>query len=163
MSSAAYQCATIRCFSYGINLLTSIWGLFFSCDQAAFRTLLSVCPSVRLSVCLSVCLSDFCTFLYNVSVIVLSWNFQELLPMTEVMSMQKVKVRCQRSRSQRSKTHLTVSGPQLHFELTYGDEMMHNAWCWLGEVPYCLSRSYVKFRGHTAKKIIDIDPRLRRT
>ena len=31
--------------------------LFFSCDQAALRTLLSVRPSVRPSVCLSVCLS----------------------------------------------------------------------------------------------------------
>ena len=26
------------------------------------------------------------------------------------------------------------------------------------EVPYCFSRSYVKFRGHTAKKIVDFDP-----
>ena len=35
-----------------------------------------------------------------VPIIVSSWNFQELLPMTEVTSMQKVKVRGQRSRSQ---------------------------------------------------------------
>ena len=40
-----------------------------------------------------------------------SWNFQELLPMTEVTSMQKVKVRGQRSRSQRSTPNLAVSGP----------------------------------------------------
>ena len=31
------------------------------------------------------------------------------------------------------------------------------AWCCLGEVPYCFSRSSVKFLGHTAKKIIDFD------
>ena len=40
-----------------------------------------------------------------------SWNFQTLLPMTEVMSMQKVKVRGERSRSQRSNPNLAVSGP----------------------------------------------------
>ena len=42
-----------------------------------------------------------------VPIIVSSWNFQELLPMTKVRSMQKVKVRGQRSRSQ---PNLTVSG-----------------------------------------------------
>ena len=36
--------------------------------------------------------------------------------------------------------------------LTYDDEMMHKAWCSLEEVPYCFSRSSVKFQGHTAKK-----------
>ena len=55
--------------------------------------------SVCLSVCPSVCLPHHFNY---VSVIVLSRNFQELLPMTEVMSMQKVKVIGQRSRSQRS-------------------------------------------------------------
>ena len=70
------------------------------------------------------------------------------------MSMQKVKVRGQRSRSQRSWTHLAVSGPQLQFEFTYGAEIMHKAWCCLEEVPYCSSRSSVKCQGHTAKKSI---------
>ena len=46
-----------------------------------------------------------------VSIIVSSWNFQELLPMTKVTSMQKVKVRGQRSRSQKSTAKLAVSGP----------------------------------------------------
>ena len=54
----------------------------------------------------SVCLSVRHTFL-TVTIIVSSWNFQELLPVTEVTSMQKVKVRGQRSRSQ---PNLTVSG-----------------------------------------------------
>ena len=45
-----------------------------------------------------------------VPIIVSPWNFQELLPMTNVRSMQKVKVRGQRSRSQRSQPNLTVSG-----------------------------------------------------
>ena len=29
---------------------------------------------------------------------------------------------------------------------------MHRAWCCLREVPYCFSRSSVKFQGHAAKK-----------
>ena len=85
---------------------------------------------------------------------------QELLPMTEVTSIQKVKLRGQRSRSQRSTPNLAVSGPYLQFEFTYDDEMMHRAWCCLGKVPYCFSRSSVKFQGHMAKKIIDFDPNL---
>ena len=41
------------------------------------------------SVCLSVRLSHL---FHHVSLMVSSWNFQELLPMTKVTSMQKVKV-----------------------------------------------------------------------
>ena len=62
-------------------------------------------PSIHLSVCLSVTPFQLCSF------IVSSWNFQELLPMAEVMSMQTVKIRGQRSRSQRSKPNFAVSGP----------------------------------------------------
>ena len=47
---------------------------------------------------------------------------------------------------------LGVSGLQLQLEFKYDDEMMHRAWYCLGEVPYCFSRSSVKFQGHTAKK-----------
>ena len=64
-------------------------------------------PSVRLSVRLSVCLSHLFDY---VPIILSSWYFQESLPMTKVRSMQKVKVRGQRSRSQRSQPNLTVSG-----------------------------------------------------
>ena len=67
----------------------------------------SVCLSVCLSVCPSVCLSHLFDY---VPIILSSWNFQELLPVTKVTSMQKVKVRGQRSRSQRSQPNLTVSG-----------------------------------------------------
>ena len=52
----------------------------FSCDQAALQMVFSVCPSH---------LFDY------VPIIVSSWNFQELLPMTKVRSMQKVKVKGQ--------------------------------------------------------------------
>ena len=60
--------------------------------------------------CLSVCLS--LSYLFHfVPIMVSLWNFQEWLPMTEVISMQKFKVRNQKSRLQRSKPKLSVSGP----------------------------------------------------
>ena len=68
-----------------------LW-LIFSCDQAALWMVFSVRLSVRLSH-----LFDY------VPIIVSSWNFQELSHWTRVRSMQKVKVRGQRSRSQRSR------------------------------------------------------------
>ena len=68
--------ASMRC-----SLLHGSW------DQILRR-----CPSVRLSH-----LFDY------VPIIVSSWNFQELSHWTRVRSMQKVKVRGQRSRSQRSR------------------------------------------------------------
>ena len=37
--------------------------------------------------------------------------------------------------------------------------MMHKAWSSIEEVPYCFSRSYVKFQGHTALKIVEFDPK----
>ena len=79
-------------------------GQFLAATKQLYeRYFLSVC----LSVCLFVCLSHLFDY---VPIIVSSRNFQELLPMTEVMSMQKVKVRGERSRSQRSQPNLTVSG-----------------------------------------------------
>ena len=36
--------------------------------------------------------------------------------------------------------------------------MMHRAWSSIVEVPYCFSRSCVKFQGHTALKIFEFDP-----
>ena len=169
----------------------------------------SVCLSVRLSVRPSVRLSHL---FHRVPIILSSWNFQELLPWSKVMSMQKVKVRGQRSRSQRSTPNLVVSGLltpvwihiwqwnhahswkqhrrgallffkvirqisrshgskncriwprlgvsglELQFEYTNGYGMMHKAWSSKEEVPYCFSRSSVKFQGHTALKIVEFDP-----
>ena len=146
----------------------------------------------------------------NVPVIVSSWNFQELLPLTEVMSMQKIKVKDQGhraqskfcplfgcfqtitpvwvhrwllnvtqslkwfrraailffkvihqiSRSQRPKNRfwpeLSISGLYLQFEFTDDYEIMHKAWRGIEEVPYCFSRSFVKFKGHTGKKKVDL-------
>ena len=36
--------------------------------------------------------------------------------------------------------------------------MLHKAWSSIEEVPYCFSRSSVKFQGHTAIKIVEFDP-----
>ena len=36
--------------------------------------------------------------------------------------------------------------------------MMHRAWSSTVEVPYCFSRSYLKFQGHPALKIVEFDP-----
>ena len=36
--------------------------------------------------------------------------------------------------------------------------MLHKAWSSIEEVPYCFSRSSVKFQGHTALKIVQFDP-----
>ena len=35
---------------------------------------------------------------------------------------------------------------------------MHIAWCSLGDMPYCFSRSSIKFEGHTTKNIVAFDP-----
>ena len=89
------------CWNYSLEL-SSGWHIF-SCDQAALQMVFSVCLSVRLTVRLS-------HLFHHVPIIVSSWNFQELLPWSKVMSLQKVKVRGQRSRSQRSTPNLAVSG-----------------------------------------------------
>ena len=36
--------------------------------------------------------------------------------------------------------------------------MMHRAWSSIVDLPYSFSRSYVKFQGHTALKIVEFDP-----
>ena len=55
--------------------------IYFSCDQATLKAL--VRPSVRPSVCLSVYLFVCHTFDYA-PVIVSSWNYQDVLPLSEV-------------------------------------------------------------------------------
>ena len=36
--------------------------------------------------------------------------------------------------------------------------MIHKAWCTIEEVPYCFTRSSIKFQGHTGWKIEDLNP-----
>ena len=73
-------------YNFGLGLC-----VFFSCDQAALWTVQSICPSLHLSVRLS-------HLFHYIPIIVSSWNFQELLPLTEVVVMLEIKVRGQRSR-----------------------------------------------------------------
>ena len=74
------------------KILHKYLGLFFSCDQAALRTPLSVCLSVCLSVRLSVCHTLFIMFLWSYHHKIFRSYYQHL---TEVMSMQKIKVKGQ--------------------------------------------------------------------
>ena len=53
---------------------------------------------------------------------------------------------------------LSVSGLQRQFEFTNGFEMMHKAWCSTEEVPYCFSRSSIKFEALMDRKIDDLNP-----
>ena len=86
--------------------ITEIW-LLFSCDQAALWMVLSVRPSV--------CPSQL---FHHVPIIVSLWNIQELLSMTEVMSMQMIKVRGQKVKVTEVKTHFsrfwTVTPVSIH-------------------------------------------------
>ena len=50
----------------------------------------------------------------------------------------------------------TLKGERIEF--TNGYEMLHKAWRDIEEVPYCFCRSYVKFLGHTALRIVEFDP-----
>ena len=70
------------------ELSDSHQGLLAATKQLLEHFFLSVCLSVRPSVRLS-------HLFHYVSIILSSWNFQELLPLTDVMSMQKVKVKGQ--------------------------------------------------------------------
>ena len=120
-------------------------GIFISCDQAALRTPLSVC----LSVCLSVTPFSLCS------------SHRIIMKFSGVITTDKSDVHAkgqgQGSRSHRSKPNLIVSRLQLQFEFIYGYEMKHKAWNCIEEVPYCFSRSSVKFQDHMGQKIADFD------
>ena len=53
---------------------------------------------------------------------------------------------------------LNISGLSLQFEFTNGFEMIYKAWSSIEEVPYCFSRSSIKFQDHMGQKIINFDP-----
>ena len=99
-----------------------------------------------------------------------NWRFKSNLskitrPVAAIKSLRFAlfKVIRQISRSHGSKNRpiwprLGVSRLWLQFEFTNGYEMMHKAWSSIEEVPYCFSRSSVKFQGHMALKIVKFDP-----
>ena len=95
--ASSYNVNTIR-----INQLDLVYHVFFSCDQAALWMVFFV-RLVRLSH-----LFDY------VSITVSSWHFQEISARTRVRSMQNVKVRDQRSKSQRSRPNFPDSNSSLN-------------------------------------------------
>ena len=58
---------------------------------------------------------------------------------------------------------LSVSRLYLQFEFTDGYEMMHKTWYSIEEVPYCFSRSSIKFQAHVGWKIRWFDSYLIKT
>ena len=46
----------------------------------------------------------------------------------------------------------------LQFEFTNGFEMIHKTWHCKEDMPYCFSRSSIKFQGHLGWKIDDLNP-----
>ena len=91
------------------------------------------------------------------------WNDAYSLMLLRRGALLFLKVIRQISRSHGSKNRqiwpkLGVSGLYRKFQYTNSYEMMHTAWSRIEEVPYCFSRSYIKFQGHTALKIVDFDP-----
>ena len=124
----------------------------FSCDQAALWMVFSV----RLSVCPSVCPS--------VTPFWLCSHYRIIMKFSGVITKDQGKVLA-KGQGQKSKVRVTEVTTQLNrfrtvtpVWITYDDEMIHIAWCCLGEVPYCFWRSSVKFQGHTALKIAEFDP-----
>ena len=63
-------------------------------------------------------------------------------------------------KGQGPKLNLVVSGLQPQLEFTYGNKIMHKAEFCFGEMPYCLSRSSVKFQGHRANKNRRFGPKM---
>ena len=131
-----------------------------SCDQAALWMIFSVCPSVRLSVCLSVrlpvCLS--------VTLFWLCSHHRIIMKCSGVITKDQGNVHA-KGQGQRSKVKVTEVTTQLSRFRTVTPVWIHiwwwndtKTWCCLGEVPYCFSRSSVKFQGHTALKIVKFDP-----
>ena len=103
---------------------------------------------------LSVCLWHI---FHNVPLIASSWNFQEWLPLTEMMSMQKVKVRSQRSRSQKFEQILTQFGrfwavTPVWIHRWWRNDAENLKWHRRGQVPYCFCTSSIKLQGHRGQK-----------
>ena len=120
----------------------------FICYQAALWMVQSVCSSICPSICLS--------YLFHYVNIIVSWNFQDLLSMTKVRSIQKSRSEVKVQGHRGEKPNLVVSGSLPQFKFTDGYEMMHKAWSSIENMPYCFSRSSIKLQGHTGWKINDL-------
>ena len=130
-----------------------------SCDRAALRTLIFVRPSVCLSVRLSVCHTLFTMFLssYHHEIVRSYYHWQKW---TDVHA---------KDQDQRSRVKVTEVNTQFSRFRTVTHVWIHIWWRndtqslmrrTVGEVPYCFSRSSVKFQGNTGQKISDFGPNL---
>ena len=128
-----------------------------SCDRAAlqmvFSVCLSVCPSVSPSVRLSVTPFWLCS------------HHRIIMKFSGVITNDQRKVHA-KGQGQRSKFKVTDVTTQLNrfqtvtpvwIHIWWWNDAWNDAWCCLDEVPYCFSRSTVKFQGHTALKIVEFD------
>ena len=112
----------------------------------------SVCPSVRLSVCLSITPFSLCS------------HHRIIMKCSGVITKDQGNVHA-KGQGQRSKVKVTEVTTQLNRFRTVTPVWIH-IWWWndtyslmfLEEVPYCFSRSSVKFQGHTVLKIMEFDP-----
>ena len=119
----------------------SLYGQYFSCDQAALWMVQPVRPSVRSSVSLSVCLSVRHTFFSG------------------VITNDRGKVHA-KGQGQRSRVKVTEVTNQLNRFRTVTPVLIHkwwwnDAWC-----PIVFQGHSKKFQGHTAQKNRRIWPRL---
>ena len=118
----------------------------FSCDQAA----LWMVQSVRPSVCLSVCPSRLFSCDQAAIWLVLSVRPSVCLSVTPFSPCSHHRIIMKFSgviTMVRSDVHAKGQG-----------HTRHTAGSSIEEVPYCFSRSCVKFQGHTALKIVEFDP-----
>ena len=112
----------------------------------------SVCLSVRPSVCPSVTPFSPCS------------HHRIILKFSGFITNDKSDVHA-KGQGQRSKVKVTEVNTQLNRFRTVTPVWIH-LWWWndahslmmFGEVPYCFSRSSVKFQGHTALKSVKFDP-----
>ena len=122
--------------------------IVFSCDQAALWMVQPVC----LPVCLSVTPFWLC------------FHHRIIMKFSGVITKDRSDVRA-KGQGQRSKVKVTEVTTQLNRFRTVTPVWIHNddgmllkTWCYLEELPYCFSRSSVKFQGHTGRKIANFDP-----
>ena len=105
------------------QLPACLCGYIFSCDQAAIWMVQSVRPSVRLSVRPSVRPSVCLSHLFDyVPIILSSWNFQELLPVTSKSDVHA------KGQGQRSKVKVTEVTIQLNRFRTVTPVWIHIWW-----------------------------------
>ena len=126
------------------------------CLSACLPVSLSVCPSVRPSIRPSVCLS----VRLSVTPFSLCYHHRIIIKISGVITNDRSDVHS-KSQGQRSKVKVTELKTQFSRFRAVTPVWIH-MWLWnhvqslmflrIGEVPYCFSRSSVKFQGHMAKK-----------